>query len=285
MDDVHVLSNVEVLTLPQLIHIWKNQYSLENILEFANKCHFGLYFKPSKVKVRGGKRATYIPISNMLKSFIQQSGSKLVQDKLISFCRTNRFLMEEKPGFARLATTFEVEILPICINGSIKYFEEHNCINGQSCNNVFGFSFAKPDDAKPYRCFAPSFYFADKYILEEDLFVFTDQIKKFEHNFLMHAINKHPSTDTVLKVKQKRVNALHELITAIVNDNPTKPNLEIWGMLKQYAQNGSYFFLDEVDTWSSSNPQIKWSSPKKPTRYMTKKAFQTYVSKIRCMQK
>ena len=171
-------SPLSTVTLKQLL-MMRPQYAAENIFELANKGHFGLYIKPHR------ERKTQWDV----KDHIKNSKVPLLEEKLLSFAKDFEFLLENKPGYERLATKAEVEILGICFTGSVELLLKYGEVPSFEYNNCFGIVFeggkylSRSYLFQRMPCIAINERFKEKAAFTiEDIFVFVDQIERFEAN-------------------------------------------------------------------------------------------------------
>ena len=176
-------TSVETLKLTQLLTRWPD-YSRENIYELSDQGYFGLYIKPYR------KRKTYHDIEKYLEKLKEQEPENIYYKELmqyfIDFTTNHTFIIEYKPGYARLPSSAEVKIFPLCQTSSISFLNQYKRIEFYESNNTFGI--VKENN----RYFCNSFLLHASsltgkwsegykgYFSEEDIFVFRDQIEHFE---------------------------------------------------------------------------------------------------------
>ncbi|MGD0465912.1 MAG: hypothetical protein ABSA84_04385 [Gammaproteobacteria bacterium] len=195
---MEVINNTEIkiktLTLSQLLDRpgWQPpQCSIENIYELSEIGNFGLYWKPSKINGHN-KRKTHKTIIEYLENCIEKADKVIdvsmkndsflkKKEKYINFLISHKNLLVYKSGYVRLAVAAEIEMFSLCENGSVRFFKENSGINGSEFNNYFGFVFNEPSyDIPEKKCISPAYYFYQRSIMEDDLFVFTEEIEEFE---------------------------------------------------------------------------------------------------------
>ncbi len=190
MDIVDKGIKMETLTLSQLKKRlgWEG-YSLDNIYQFAEEGHFGLYVNVSNV-IKSSNIKTYCSIDDYINTLVssqyidsvEKSMYLELKNKFEILCKKYAFLLEEKQGYERFSISKEVEIFALCSNGSVFELRHKLNITGSEFNNYFGFRIRNG------KCISPAYYFNKKLIncekiKKEVLIVFIDQIEKFEKNF------------------------------------------------------------------------------------------------------
>lgn len=213
--------------------------------------------------------------------FAEKGCYEELQAMLIFFQKNNHFLLEKKPGFERLATHVETQICLSSQTGAIKGLKDDGRIFFSEANNVFGFF------EKDGRIFSNSYFLLYKnnhfpapknykgFYTTDDLFVFIDQIVKFE---LEKNISiKNTKKDSV-KRKQKRVHALHELIKEIYNKSSDKSPRAIWNQLKEMCNERE--ILQEVDSWTKPDATIFWITHRGKEDEMIRSTFENYISRL-----
>ena len=133
---------LEMISVDQLLTLtnWRS-YSLNNILEIANKGYIGMY-----VQIRGIKKRTY-NVNESLNHLINASSISTIEktyyqsldDKLMSFKAQYPRLLQSKRGYERLATQLESEVFQLSYTGAISRLIEDKQIPFFEFNNTFGF--------------------------------------------------------------------------------------------------------------------------------------------------
>ena len=271
---------IETLTIKQLLTRWNNRYSLENIYEIANQGYFGVYFRLPQ------ERKIYLDIEGYLNDRLTKSPNKThyiaLKNEFHKFISTYPLLLEEKSGYARLATPVEEKIIPRCTTGSINSMIRGRKIAPIECNcNTFGF-------VKENNKYVTNSYYRNldkNFCSEENCFVFIDQINLFEKQAefknLRREIRKNKScikgTNTSLyKVCEleyrKLVNAGEKNISS----------QKIWEHLQKLSdsENGHPVIIEVID-WGKSNAKIAYKSHRKQELTVCRRRFENIISTIR----
>jgi len=279
---------VETLTIRQLLKRWPDCEE-ENILEWANKAHFGLYFKPSKIVLKENTNMSYRYVDKFIKTIItediyandpQRKSYEHSYKQLTSFAKSHRDLLRSKPGFERLATHLETQIFRTCKSGSIEAFKVHDGILPLRHLSCFGFVIAKPDDNIQVGCISRSYYFKRKIVLE-DLYIFVHEIEEFEKNFIeiKKASNQKIRSNSL---KQKRSHALQEAIKSY-HKFIGQPAQEIWNAMRTDIEHIE--IIHEVSSWTEKDAKIQWISHTGEQRTMGRRRFVNIISKLNSNKK
>lgn len=181
---------IQTLTLAQLLlrPLWQG-LSIQNVLEIARNGFFGLYFNPCSI-LGGNPRKSYSDLKIMIKNVMNSNNyndKKMERnveffDSVVRFFRNNKHLIKHRPGYVRLSTDEECEIIRACERGSVKNMIIKNEIRREGLSCAFGFEFMRPYLDFPKKMLYQYFNLEDKIVTSDDLIVFVDQIEEFEAN-------------------------------------------------------------------------------------------------------
>lgn len=83
------------------------------------------------------------------------------------------------------------------------------------------------------------------------------------------------------KIKQKRKNALHEIIIEILRENKSISPREIWNKLKELSKKETCMTISAVDSWTECDAKITWISHRENSRPLKRSSFETLISNMR----
>lgn len=239
------------LTLEQLLKRWPD-YSTENILEWANNGHFGIYVKPFVTRKRSHN------IQHHLISLKRQT-NKLLTDKspvidecekinyldkekkFFDFAKTHPYLFSEKQSYERLATEIEVKTFPSCEPSSILRMRETNKVHFLPYGNHFGF-IKKDNDYTSNAYFlreeAHSTYKPPKnykgYFSEDDLVFFTEQIEAFEKKMQISQVENDYKSGNESENNNPKIELNNELYENIKVGEKVRKNMKTFS--KKYGE-------------------------------------------------
>jgi hypothetical protein len=326
---------ITTLNIKQLLERWP-QYSELNILELANDGHFGLYFRP------GIKRKTHNDAIKLTDDSIKKATASLelpgykasllhfeaLKDKFLQLVLEKAFLFQSKPGFERLALSIEIELCGICDTGSIGMMLLTTKIPHTEYNNTFGFF--KNDDR--YICNSYELHRKDvltniwprdykRYLDIDDLFVFIDQIERFEKEEFISKKNRIGENkrnrelladglgtcEAPLIAGTDAVDVSRKLIPDTANDiseyKQNKPKQKRAHALNELIEevyaaseeksaraiwdilrkmaDNGHETLQEVTLWRSPNASISWLSHRGKEPTKKRRAFENQLSKLK----
>jgi hypothetical protein len=87
-------------------------------------------------------------------------------------------------------------------------------------------------------------------------------------------------TQNNVKSKQTRHHALNELIKEMHSASTDKSAAAIWKKMKSLTENDDHKIIQEMDSWSSPNPTIKWVSHRNKECSKNRRTFENDIAKL-----
>lgn len=180
---MELVVEVQTLTLQQLSQRanWE-KYSLDNIYQFAQDGHIGLYCNISQI-TGSSKMRNYANTDEYLEKLIsypnlpdeERNNYIRHREKYTVFLQCSSHLLKHIDGFARLATNIETEIFhPYASHASVDKLRRDLILRGAKHGDFFGCQLINGE------VIVPTYWLLNCNITSENIFVMLEHIKIFE---------------------------------------------------------------------------------------------------------